>query len=153
MKILMIAMISLILLSCNNNNPNIAVLPDSHGQNKLRLTDEEMVLVDSLIQESVNNENHLVRLYYKERKQKDPGMTLEMSDFLINLQDYKRQYMISLDKNGHKIVYVNCMCNVDNMEDWKTQEIIVRDGGKCFFNVKVNLFLKTYFEFNVNGSA
>jgi hypothetical protein len=153
MRIFMIAVISLILLSCNNDNPNIAVLPDSGGQNKLHLTDEEMVLVDSLTQESVNNENRLVRYYYKGWKLKDPGMTSQMSDFLIDLKDYKRQYVISLDKNGHKIVYVNCLCSVDNMEDWKRQEIVVRDGGICFFNVKVNLFLKTYFEFNVNGSA
>ena len=82
-------MISLILLSCNNDNPNIAVLPDNNGQNKLHLTDEEMVLVDSLTQESVNHENNLVKLYYKVWKQKEPRMTSEISGFLIDLQDYK----------------------------------------------------------------
>jgi len=65
---------------------------------------------------------------------------------------YKRQYVCYLNKAGEKIVYVDCFCSSMDV-DWHKQMMVVDDGGKCFFNLKINLKTKKYFDFMVNGSA
>ncbi len=47
---------------------------------------------------------------------------------------------------------MNSFCTtLDNR--WKTEFILVDDGGNCFFNFKINLTTKKYYELNVNGKA
>jgi hypothetical protein len=65
---------------------------------------------------------------------------------------YKRQYVCYLNKQGEKIVYVDCFCSSMDV-DWHKQMMIVDDGGRCFFNLKINLSTKKYFDFMVNGYA
>jgi hypothetical protein len=65
---------------------------------------------------------------------------------------YKRQYVCYLNEKGQKIVYVNCFCH-DYSSDWHKSIIIVKDGGECYFHLKINLTTKKYFEFMVNGEA
>jgi hypothetical protein len=153
MRALVISMITLSLLSCSNRNADIALLPNTNGQTQIDLTDNEMIIIDSLIKEAVNGRNRKVKSYFKEWKLKDPKMSSQLNDFIIDLKNYKRQYLVSLNQKGKKVVHVNCLCSVFGMDDWKTQEIVVRDGGKCFFQLDVNLFEKTYIDFIVNGSA
>jgi len=65
---------------------------------------------------------------------------------------YKRQYVCVVNKDGEKEVYINCFCSTfDN--NWKKSLRQVDDGGNCFFNFKVNLTTKKYYDFFVNGHA
>lgn len=66
---------------------------------------------------------------------------------------FKRQYVPVILENGNKAVWINFLCSLSNHEDWKEKLIIVDDGGPCYFQVKVNLARKEYYEFHSNGVA
>ncbi|MEO8513466.1 MAG: hypothetical protein ABI543_07905 [Ignavibacteria bacterium] len=69
------------------------------------------------------------------------------------LEDYHRQFVGGEKENGEKIIYINCFCyvNIEYFKTWKTDLIMVDDGGNCFFNVKANLDKNEYYELMVNG--
>jgi len=71
------------------------------------------------------------------------------------LENYHRQFAGVRLENGDKVIWINCFCYVDNefIRKWKEQFIMVDDGGNCFFNVKVNLNTKQYYDLMVNGNA
>jgi hypothetical protein len=64
--------------------------------------------------------------------------------------NYWKQLIVVINKKGEKEVWVNCFCRVDN-ENWKTRIFGVEDGGNCYFNFKVNLTTKKYYDLGVNG--
>lgn len=72
-------------------------------------------------------------------------------NYLIDLKDYKRQYTPTINSKGEKEVEIYCMCNTSDV-NWKKEPVIVMDGGKCYFMLKINLATKD-FESSVNGSA
>lgn len=69
------------------------------------------------------------------------------------LNDYNRQFISAETQTGDKVIWINCFCYVENeyFKKWKTDIVMVDDGGNCFFNVKVNLDKKEYYELMVNG--
>lgn len=69
------------------------------------------------------------------------------------LEDYYRQYVGGVKENGEKIIYINCFCYIMDLyvDQWKTELIMVDDGGNCYFNVKANLNKNNYYELMVNG--
>ena len=72
--------------------------------------------------------------------------------FILILNRYKRQYMPIINKYGEKEVWVNCFCEHWNW-DLKTRPVEVRDGGNCFFNLKINLSKNIYYNLMINGDA
>jgi hypothetical protein len=73
----------------------------------------------------------------------------------IILSKYKRQYIAVYNEYGEKEVYINCF-NAKYIEElgyWKTKLVVVRDGGNNFFQLKINLSKKIYYDFFVNGYA
>ena len=77
-------------------------------------------------------------------KQKTSNLTIEFSD-------YKFQFVPVINEKGEKEVWANSFCG--EFENWKTQIVQVDDGGKCFFNLYINLNQKSYYRFSVNGYA
>lgn len=87
--------------------------------------------------------------------------TLEINNnFEIkNINHYYRQYVCYLDTNGDSIVFINAFCRllaspVDSCGtiiwkkyDWKNKILDVMDGGACFWNIRINLTKKKYFDF------
>ncbi len=71
-------------------------------------------------------------------------------EFAIDLKKYKRQYIAILDNNGEKEVWVNCFCAFTG-ESWKKEIVFVDDGGACYFNLRINLTTRKYYDFMVNG--
>jgi len=70
-------------------------------------------------------------------------------------QKYKRQYIPVINSKGEKEIWVNCFCggwNALNMDN-KREVLSVMDGGNCYFNFKVNLKTKKWYNFMVNGAA
>ncbi len=61
--------------------------------------------------------------------------------------------MVIKNVKGEKEVWVNCFCSVQYMDYWKKQVVFVKDGGNCFFNVKINITKKSFSDFEVNGEA
>ncbi|TLM96625.1 hypothetical protein [Hymenobacter jeollabukensis] len=107
------------------------------GATNLELTPRELVLTDSLLQQSVAAWN---------RYQRQHGYTGP----LLNSKGYKRQLIAVIDTAGEKRVWINGFCGADG-SGWKKRIIQVWDGGICYFNVKLNLSRKTWEELDVNN--
>ena len=71
----------------------------------------------------------------------------------LKLDKFKRQYVSVFNERGEKEIWVNFFCNNGNTDQWKTKLIMIKDGGNCYFNLKVNLTNKTYSELKINGYA
>ena len=71
------------------------------------------------------------------------------------LNKYKRQYFGYIDKNGDRILLINCFWSKDKDEHdrWLQDRITVLDGGSYYWRVKFNLDKRGLFELNVNGYA
>lgn len=81
----------------------------------------------------------------------------QQSEFKINLSNYYRQYIVVTNSEGEKEVWINCFCdnfyNDADYLDWKKYVVFMLDGGKCFFNLKINLAKRQYYDLRVNGYA
>jgi hypothetical protein len=67
------------------------------------------------------------------------------------LKTYKRQYSgVVIEEK--RCVFANFFCK-DHGREWKKDEIIVQDGGDCYFQITVDLTLKRCFNLHVNGEA
>jgi hypothetical protein len=105
-----------------------------------RLTQKDFIIIDSLQIACVTEYNNSLD---KEHKQ----WSID-----LNKHNYKRQIIAVTNKSGEKEVWVNCFCRTwDNR--WKTEIMIVDDGGNCYFNFKINLAAKKFYELGVNGGA
>jgi hypothetical protein len=76
-------------------------------------------------------------------------------EWIIDLKNnnYRRQLIVVTNKKGEKEVWVNCFCDTWRSDRWKTEIIIVDDGGNCYFNFKINLTTKKFYALVVNGIA
>lgn len=70
----------------------------------------------------------------------------------INLKKYKKQYIVTLNSKGEKEVWINCFCN-DWNKNWRKELIIIKDGGACYFNLKINISIGYLHYFEVNGDS
>ncbi|MBK7138921.1 MAG: hypothetical protein IPH74_07800 [Bacteroidetes bacterium] len=71
------------------------------------------------------------------------------------LNKYKRQYFGYIDKNGDRILLINCFWSKDKdySDLWLMERIMVFDGGSYYWNVKFNLDKNELFELGINGYA
>ncbi|WP_258104493.1 hypothetical protein [Marinoscillum sp. MHG1-6] len=82
-----------------------------------------------------------------------------------SLPNYFRQYVGFLNSAGERMLWVNALCDIkDGMVEnngefelqpwpWKTEPIIVDDGGDCYWNILINIDKQEYSNFYVNGVA
>ncbi|WP_293313673.1 hypothetical protein [Pedobacter sp. UBA5917] len=152
----------LILTGCyrksENKNPDkkslpqdtssIAVLTYQNTNKKtkfpknIKLSKSDFLIIEQQLSKCIAQHNREMKNRFK----------TDSKFFFINISDYKRQYIASIDAQGNRKVWVNCFCRTGRL-DWKTQEISVSDGGKCFFNLMIDLDKKTYYQLIVNGNA
>jgi hypothetical protein len=78
--------------------------------------------------------------------------SVDESNMLRPLKKYYRQYVVIKNANGEKEVWVNGMCELvdPSFADWKKELIDIADGGNCYFNMKINLSSKTYYNLMIN---
>ena len=69
------------------------------------------------------------------------------------LHKYKRQYFGYVDKNGDRILLINCFWskNKEDADLWLRTRIMVLDGGSYYWNVKFNLDKNELFDLDING--
>jgi len=125
----------------------IAILPwiersypfRGRGFKQAGLTQRDLEVIDSLFLASV-------RIY-------NQGQTSSSVYSEINLikRNYRRQLVAVENTKGEKIVWMNCFCTP--IDDWKTNIVVVHDGGTCCFNFQINPTKKTFSDFFVNGDA
>jgi len=70
-----------------------------------------------------------------------------------NLGKYKRQYFGYIDKNGDRILLINCFwSNKKEFNDvWLKSRVVVLDGGSYYWNIKFNLDREELFDLDING--
>ncbi|MBU0897689.1 hypothetical protein KKC67_01190 [Patescibacteria group bacterium] len=68
------------------------------------------------------------------------------------IKNYRVQFFGYINQEGEKIIWANYFCDAYE-KNWQKNLIFVKDGGNCYFNIKVNLDTKEIFDFIVNGDA
>ena len=116
------------------------------------LSTKEINDIEDILKLFVAEYNAAQEKYIAETQLKLPDHKLANEDFMIELKNYSRQYVPVINAKGEKEIWVNCFCIISGT-DWRERVVIVDDGGKCFFNLKVNLTTRTYYDESVNGEA
>ncbi len=98
--------------------------------------------------------NEIDRLLIKCVTDYNNSLEQDYKQFSIDLtkNDYKKQLVAVTNSKGEKEVWVNCFCRTWDTR-WKTEIMHVDDGGNCYFNFKINLTTKKYYDLGVNGEA
>ncbi|WP_299765279.1 hypothetical protein [uncultured Dokdonia sp.] len=139
--------------SCSKTDTTITVLNDpanfkyiyhfnneklSEDTKSWKITKENFTLIDSLLKSKLLKNGPPHDVHFRTLSEK-------------YLENYFRQYIPYIDKNGDRIVYINAACY--KSEHWKTNLIIARDGGDCYWQLKINLDKKIMYEFHTNSIA
>ena len=116
------------------------------------LTEDDFMEIETILKRSIDDYNSETEKPFEAINKEHPEYKLASKNFIIDLTRYKRQYVATINSKGQKEVWVNCFCDTWN-RDWKKYLIFVKDGGNCYFNLKINLATGQYYELRVNGEA
>jgi hypothetical protein len=116
------------------------------------LTTNELLQIETLINKCISEYNLKQKIKFQKLNEEHPKYKLDRNNFFINLINYRRQYIATLNINGEKEVWINCFCEKP-LKNWRKELVMVFDGGNCFFNLKINLTQNNYYELFVNGDA
>ncbi len=116
------------------------------------LTNADLVDIEKLLRKCIDNYNPEQERQYNETKTRNRSLKISVTDFIIDLKKYKRQYITVTNNKGEKEVWVHCFCN-SGKKNWRKELIFVLDGGNCYFNLKINLTKGEYYDLMVNGDA
>tara|TARA_R100001230_G_C5558193_1_gene83655 strand:- start:101 stop:511 length:411 start_codon:yes stop_codon:yes gene_type:complete len=66
---------------------------------------------------------------------------------------YDRQYVAAINEYGEKLVWINLFCDetLADFYDLRKERTNISDGGKCYFEIKVNLTKKEIIGYKHNG--
>ena len=117
------------------------------------LTEADFQNIEQLLDSTIDNYNVKQEVVFKKMVAKYPQYKTDKDQFVIKLSRYKRQYIAVINQNGDKEVWINCFCNSNIFDYWKTQRVIVLDGGNCFFNLQINLTKRLIYNLSINGVA
>lgn len=173
---LLTILITICLMSCGQNNTEtknketqkniytvdtlvIAILPSDTTRDKIfknskptDLASDDLIKIETILNKCINDYNPKQENRFNKVNEKHPEYKLDKKHFTLDLKDYKRQYVAVINSKGEKEVWVNCFCKTYK-PNWKEETVVVKDGGNCYFNVKINLTTGQYYELIVNGNA
>ncbi|MEJ4087647.1 hypothetical protein [Galbibacter orientalis] len=118
-----------------------------------KLTQSELIEIESILKIAVKENNERQKVNLKKHNEEYPKNKWSETGFELKLNGKKRQYVPVINQNGEKEIWINFFCNNWESDSWKTDLMIVHDGGNCYFNLKVNLTNKAYSELMINGYA
>jgi hypothetical protein len=133
----------------NNDSINYKIFKKGTA---ISLSQKDLIEIDRLLIECINEHNKKQEIIFNEKKSKNPDLSIKKKNFIIELKNYQRQYVAVKNERGEKEVWVNCFCATFD-DGWKTDIHMVSDGGNCFFDLKINIDTKKYYDFMVNGDA
>jgi len=84
--------------------------------------------------------------------QREVGRSVKINKnhFVIDTSRYKFQIVSALSDKNQREVWVNAFCD-DNTSSWRTELMVVKDGGVCYFKFAINLTTMQTLYFDVNG--
>lgn len=70
------------------------------------------------------------------------------------LTEYQRQYSGQV-RNGRRVLVINAACDasITGEPQWRVQQVVVADGGSCFWNAVIDTTDFHAVVFQVNGAA
>ena len=116
------------------------------------LTKDELLKIETVLKRCIDNYNSDQNKLFNDIDRQHPEYINSKKNSSIDLTLYKRQYVAAINYIGQKEIWVNCFCDTWG-RDWKKYLISVKDGGNCYFNLKINLTTGQYYELRVNGDA
>jgi hypothetical protein len=109
-------------------------------------TQNQIIIIDSIMRESTSD-------------------TL-MVDRILDFNKYYKQYICYIDASGDSIIYISGFCQIPSApvrdstmnwkltpHDWKHNFLRVDDGGRCFWQMRINFTKKKYSDYTINGYA
>ena len=123
------------------------ILPESSKITKL--TQTEFNLVKKISKDCIENYNNKVTEGFKKRGEKKKYAKMYR---IMELKEYKIQYVPYLNEKGEKEIWINGFCS-DFDTDWRKEIISVFDGGNCYFTIRLNLSTGECLEIGTNGYA
>lgn len=131
--------------------PNYIAIFDKESEVKSNITKSELKIINKHVLNSVNDYNKKLKIKLDQWNEQDKTTKWNYEKEKINLRYYFRQYIISKNENGDKIVKILCFCS--SMGDWKNEIMQVYDGGNCYINAIINLTQNKTEYFRTNGLA
>lgn len=132
----------------NHDSIRYKIFENGHATS---LSQHDLREIERLLKECIDEYNEKQEVFFKERKFQNPEISINLNDFIIDLKNYQRQYVAVKNEKGEKEVWVNCFCGSGTIP--RKNPVDVCDGGKCYFNLKINLTTRHHYELMVNGYA
>ena len=116
---------------------------------KANLNEKEISALEPILDKCIKEYNAKQEQVYNDIHQKYPDAKRE--NFMIDISRYKFQFIAATTPKGDKIIWVNCFCS--NEDYWEKQVVHDYDGGKCYFNLMIDLTKGFYYDFSVNANG
>lgn len=113
------------------------------------LSESELIDIEKILRIAIKENNDSRKIALKN----NPNKELFESRYLLKIDGFKRQYVPIINNEGQKEVWINLFCDEHGMEYWKNELFEVEDGGNCYYNLKINLETKKYYDLSINGYA
>lgn len=117
------------------------------------LISDDIAVLDSLLSNFTQIYNQVGLDDYQIAVGKNPNSEIKKRYFIIDMNNYKKQYVPYLNTENEKIVFSNYFCELHGNHNWKKHIIRVFDGGNCFFTLNINLTQKKIIYYSINGDA
>ena len=146
------------------NNPVILLFPSWHGKlnyvfstfRSVRITQDDIENMVEIVNDAIDSYNES-RTEEVETYNNNSTYKIDINQFLVDkFEMYIVQSIAVRNKNGEKEIWLNCIHKnvLDDFDnDWKRTIMLIGDGGPYFFNIKINLTKKIYYDLQVNGYA
>ena len=171
----LILIVLILISSCNGNEKTDKTVSGQKTQSEFNLAKSDYTIITyqpewhwifknaktaELSESELNDIEKILRIAVKENNdsrkielKNNPNKELLLSRYELILDGFKRQYVPIINSEGQKEVWINLFCDDSGMENWKNELYEVEDGGNCYYNLKINLVTKKYYDLSINGYA
>lgn len=132
--------------------PNYIAIFDSESKKKSNLSQNELRIINHNLIKAVDDYNAKLKVSLEKWNKENKTSILNFEEEKLNLRYFYRQYYLSTNESGDKIVNIFCFCSHYD-DDWRDNEILVSDGGDCYLNVSVNITKNKTEYFRTHGQA
>jgi hypothetical protein len=136
-----------LLTKLNIDTSLITIIPFDTSDNNNKqfvLSSQDLTEIERLLTASIDEYNLRQTERFNEVN-KHQENKVDKNEYIIDLKNYKRQYILKINSQGEKEVWIKGACDGDFG--------LVMDGGKCYFDLEINLTKKTYSNFGINSEA
>jgi hypothetical protein len=116
-----------------------------------RLTKEDLNISERILRKEINRYNVQGQSRKDSLNKKFPNHQFYEGQFIIDLEEYNRQYISLEAPNGDRIIHINLFCKSNTHEYWKQNYVNVYGGGNCYFHLTINTTKKELIEFLLNS--